>query len=201
MARLVNYIHLNPVRAGIVSEEQVAAFRWSSLSRFVKGKRFEALVAGDWLDAVGLKDTPDGWRVYLDRLRTMAAEARGEREEAERFSRGWAIGTEGWRKAVARDRAHLALSPAIEASQLRNLKRARWTLCLSDLLAEIGRTSDELSGAPKGASWKIALALRLRERGAAVEWIARELHMGQSSAVRSYLSRAAAPLRNQRTSP
>jgi putative transposase len=37
LLRLVNYIHLNPVRAKIVTPEQAAAFRWSSLGRFVRG--------------------------------------------------------------------------------------------------------------------------------------------------------------------
>ncbi len=31
MAHVVDYVHLNPVRAGIVSADRVAAFRWSSL--------------------------------------------------------------------------------------------------------------------------------------------------------------------------
>lgn len=202
MARLVDYIHLNPVRAGIVSVEQVAAFRWSSLRRFVRGGRFEGLVASDWLETMGLKDNPDGWRVYLDRLAAKAIESTVQEEAVERFSTGWAIGTEGWRKAVAKGRAHLTLSPAIEASQLRDLKQARWSSILSSTLAEMGRTSEDLKAAAKSAPWKIALALRLRrEAGAAVEWIARELQMGQSSTVRSYLSRAASRSGKQQTSP
>ena len=48
MGRVVDYIHRNPVRAAIVPVEQVAAFRWSSLRRFVKGPRFPGLVAAEW---------------------------------------------------------------------------------------------------------------------------------------------------------
>jgi REP element-mobilizing transposase RayT len=202
MARLVDYIHLNPVRAGIVTGDQVAAFRWSSLRRFVKGGRFAGLVAGDCLEAIGLKDTVDGWRAYLDRLAAMAVDPAVHEGASERFSSGWAIGTEGWRSAIAKEHAHLALSPAIEATQLRDLKRARWRECLSGMLADMGRTSDDLRGAAKSAPWKVALALRLRAKtGAAVEWIAQELHMGRSSAVRSYLSRSAARSSMQQTSP
>jgi len=35
-ARVADYIHLNPVRAGVVSIEQAANFRWSSLADFSK---------------------------------------------------------------------------------------------------------------------------------------------------------------------
>jgi len=34
------------------------------------------------------------------------------------LSRGWAIGTLGWRKALAQDYSHQALSPGLEAEQL-----------------------------------------------------------------------------------
>ena len=35
-ARVVDYIHLNPVRGGIVTPEHLGQFRWSSLMRFQK---------------------------------------------------------------------------------------------------------------------------------------------------------------------
>ena len=49
LTRVVNYIHLNPVRAKIVPPEQVAGFRWSSLAALLKGPRPTALKAQDWL--------------------------------------------------------------------------------------------------------------------------------------------------------
>jgi REP element-mobilizing transposase RayT len=37
LGSVVDYIHLNPVRAGIVALEHLAGFRWSSLRRFLRG--------------------------------------------------------------------------------------------------------------------------------------------------------------------
>ncbi|HEX9743737.1 MAG TPA: hypothetical protein VGA17_13210 [Nitrospiraceae bacterium] len=37
--RLVNYIHLNPVRAGMVPAEELARYRWSSLHWFLGHKK------------------------------------------------------------------------------------------------------------------------------------------------------------------
>jgi REP element-mobilizing transposase RayT len=65
LVRAVDYIHLNPVRAGIVCADQVADFRWSSLARFVKGPRPEWLSAKRWLQELGLEDTA----TRLDTLR------------------------------------------------------------------------------------------------------------------------------------
>ena len=118
------------------------------------------------------------------------------REEQERqgwagLSRGWAIGTAAWRQALARDRVHLKLSPAIEPGQARELKQARWAARLAELLVEAKCTFEEASAARKSAEWKIMLATRLRqEEGASVGWIAEALHMGKPSAVRAYLCRS-----------
>ena len=63
LARVVNYIHLNPVSAGIVPVAQLAQFRWSSYRRFLQAGRPPFLVCADWLEELGgLRDTPAGWR-------------------------------------------------------------------------------------------------------------------------------------------
>jgi len=38
LARLVDYLHLNPVRARIVALEQLVQFRWSSYRAFARGR-------------------------------------------------------------------------------------------------------------------------------------------------------------------
>src|SRR5204863_7287831 len=39
LAQVAHYIHLNPVRAGIVSAARLPSYRWSSLPRFIYRKR------------------------------------------------------------------------------------------------------------------------------------------------------------------
>jgi len=60
LGRVVDYIHLNPVRAGVVAPGQVEQFRWSSLPQFIKGKRPTGLVCSDWLAARGGKPKGSG---------------------------------------------------------------------------------------------------------------------------------------------
>ncbi|MBC8009209.1 MAG: transposase [Burkholderiales bacterium] len=192
LARLVNYIHLNPVRAGIVTPDQVAAFRWSSLGRFMRSDRFPGLEAGDWLRAMGLADEEAGWSVYWERLHQLALDpAEQDRLGFAAMSRGWAIGSDNWRKAVASDHAHLAIHPGLAAAEARALREQNWTACLARLLVEAGRTDEDAKSAAKSAPWKVALAARLRaEAGASITWISASLHMGNPNAVRGYLSKA-----------
>ena len=73
------------------------------------------------------------------------------------------------------------------------LKEARWQRCLVRIMKEAKRTQPDAMATAKSASWKIALATRLRrEEGASVCWIAQTLYMGKPGAVRVSLSRDAA---------
>lgn len=191
LARLVNYIHLNPVRAGLVRPEQPAVFRWSSLTRFVRGGRFPGLEAEHWLHAMELTDDAEGWNVYLQHLCQLAGDAaEQDRLGFGKMSRGWAIGTDGWRRAVATEQAHMAIDPGLAAADARELREARCADALKRLVREIGHTEEHLHREAKSAPWKIALAARLREEtGAPIAWIASALHMGSPNSVRVYLSR------------
>lgn len=189
LARVVNYIHLNPVRAKIVEPPQVAAFRWSSLGQFTRADRPRYLIASDWLRHNGFTDSSDGWRAYVELLVQNATQTDVKRDHDE-LCRGWAIGTAGWRKAVAKDHAHLALHRGVAAEELRDMKHARWAELLERLLREYGKTTAVAHAEAKGAAWKCAIAEKLRrEAGAAHRWIAEQLVMGSDSSVRSHLSR------------
>lgn len=193
LLRLVNYIHLNPVRAKIVTPEQAAAFRWSSLGRFVRSAGFAQMEAGPWLRAMGLDDGKDGWASYQEGLRVLALDpAEQERAGFGAMSRGWAIGTHGWKQAVARDHAHLALNPGLGAAEARALREAAWDARLEELLHEAQRTREEAEQAALSALWKVELAARLRkETGAAITWLASALSMGSPNSVRVYLAKLA----------
>jgi putative transposase len=189
LAALADYIHLNPVRAGIVPPERAGDFRWSSLRAFVRGPRMPGLAAG-WLAARGVSDDPEGWAGYLERLGRLAAD---EGEQArlgfQAMCRGWAIGTAAWRKAVARDLAAMALSPGLPAAEARELREARWEAALSGLLSSAGLEESSLGLGRKAEAWKLDLALALRDRhGASTRWIAERLAMGRPDSVRSVLS-------------
>ena len=191
LLRLVNYIHLNPVRAKIVPPEQVVSFRWSSLGRFVRGGGFAQMEAGPWLRAMKLEEGPVGWARYVEWLRQLALDpAEQERLGFDSMSSGWAIGTHAWRQAVARDHAHLALNPGLGASEARALRESAWAARLDMLLGEAKRTLEEAKAALKSAPWKVELAGKLRqESGAAITWLAETLHMGSPDALRGYLSK------------
>lgn len=190
LAGVVDYIHLNPVRAGIVGAEQLTAFRWSSLRKFMRGPRPASLVAADFLAQRGLTDSAAGWASYVQELQALAGDtAEQERRGFKAMSKGWAIGTRGWRQALIKDHAQRALDPGLERAELREFREARWEEVLTEALRVAGRKIEEAAKAPKRAEWKLAAMRALRAEGVPYKWITEKLNMGKPDVLRVYVSR------------
>ena len=192
LKRVVDYIHLNPVRAGIVAAEQVVDFRWGSLRRFLRGERPDCLQAEAWLSSSGPTLSGDDWKLYVQDLVKLSAATDQQKELGfAEMSRGWAIGTQGWRRALARDHAHRALAPGVPALELADLTAARCEQALDELLKAAGKTLGDLNRDRKDAAWKVRIAVMLRASTPATNrWLAEKLHMGKPSSVSQYLTSA-----------
>lgn len=189
LVRLINYIHLNPVRAGLVNLEQLNAFRWSSFRLLAHGPRPAWLTAATLLTHLGLADNVAGWRNY----RAMLADVPGDPDrivaEDEQFTRSWAIGAPGWKDDLA-SKYLINDNPGISGAERRAAKEARWQDELLAALTEAGKTAHDIAADPKGIEWKVTAAVRLRRRARAPHrWIAEALNMGCAASVRVYVCR------------
>lgn len=196
LCRVVDYIHLNPVRAGVVAPIHAGDYPWSSL-RVLGGKktaRPAGLTAIEWLEARGgWKDTPKGVAEYVKYLAGIGkSEAAQRKAGLENLSRGWALGTHGWKKALAREYAQGApmRNTGMEKDEVKEIREAHNENTLEQALAKAGRTEDELPTRPRAQAWKIKMALEMRDAGVPVKWLARRMHLGKASSVRSLLSKA-----------
>jgi putative transposase len=188
---VVDYIHLNPVRAAIVTAEHIAEFELSSLDRFATHRAPAWLVAAESLGQAGLSDSTSGWARYVEGLAVVASSPAGDpRMKRGEYSAGWAIGTLGWRRALAKEHAQMHLAPEWASDEVDAFRRERWQQALEAALAESGRTLVEAAREPKTAPWKLQLAHQLREVAAApYRWIAQVLCMGAPSSARAAVCR------------
>lgn len=190
LVRVVDYIQLNPVRAGIVEADKVKTYRWSSLPGILKGT--EAIAgAAIWLHAIGLPDDATGRLAYETRL---VALGQSPERWAElgllNLSKGYAIGTQGWRRSLAQEYGHLALHPGLQQAEVQELREGAWSQALRTELKSLGRNPAELATHPRKQSWKLELAGKLRtQTGAPIGWLAQHLKLGQPASLRSYLCR------------
>lgn len=192
LSAVVDYIHLNPVRARIVEVEQLEGFRWSSLRRFVRGERVDGLIGETVMARWQLPDTKESWAGYLDRLKELAIdEEEQKRLGFESFGKGWAIGSSAWKATVAKTFAQPSLV-GLARDEARDIRCARWMALLDEALASQGKTiADLMPLKPRGQdeSWRWELAKMLRVNGVSYAWIAENLGYPSQASLRVRMHR------------
>ena len=138
----------------------------------------------------GLADSARGRDVYAKYLAWQAAEGpAGKNEAYVSMSKGWALGSDGFKASLVKD---YDLAPIVRAWELdgaREVSAARWRLALERALGRIGKSAADCRADRKSAPWKIALAAHLKQSThASNRWLTDQLHMGTPVAVSQYVS-------------
>ena len=202
LTRLIHYIHLNPVRAGLVTKKEgMESYRWGSLSDYGKPPtKRRQWVAGDrGLENMELADTPAGRREFLEWTEACADWQERENsgawiEDGESLQstvrRGWYFGTEKFReklvKILARTPVKLAKkkSAGYVGRQTRDhgiAEAERLIRCGEEVF---GVGAGEWKDLRKGDWRKGVLAGLVRERSLVDNgWLAERLWMGARNAV------------------
>jgi len=205
---LMDYIHLNPVRAGLVRverEKSVRDYVWSSVA---KGYALPPRRRPIWLAAeAGLAmaqcaDTPAGRRCFVEHLDSRAREEGvgagviepGEDRRHSHLRHGWYWGSQAFaermlqlaRKGIAmRKNRTYRSAPLFRAHDERQARRL-----LDAGLAAAGLSTRELDSLPGSDVRKVALANLLLERTVARQsWIADKLAMCSAANVSQQVRR------------
>jgi REP element-mobilizing transposase RayT len=202
LLRLVDYVHLNPVRAGIKSLAKLEQFHASSYRHFVGGPkgRPAPLRCESWLKELGgLADTPAGWRSYHDHLVWLTADPTRQKEAAfDQMCQGWAIGSESFRSDLAQDFKQMIAARDWGGAELAELNRIEWGDQLKSGLRVLRRSLTDASDVSKSAPWKIALAAWMKSQcSVSNRWLAEQLDMGPPDAVSRYVGELSRGERNE----
>ncbi|CAA7076337.1 transposase [Lentimonas sp. CC4] len=192
LGAVCHYIHLNPVRAGLVEAAELEQYKNSSFAQLWYPSRRSAFespeVALEF--AGGLVDSRAGrkkYREYLDWL----SQSEGDQKQMgfEKMSRGWVKGTKDFKRAILDDLKDEQIQRVVEA-EASEMREPRWERTLCEGLDTINYEAEDLLSGRKGQGWKVDLARYLREvHLAPYRWIAENLHMGAPSYVQSLVSR------------
>jgi REP element-mobilizing transposase RayT len=175
-----DYVHLNPVRAGLLRpEESLESYRWSSYPLYLA----DASPRPPWLRVDRLLGE---WGISWDQPGTgrrfaAAMEARRQGELDQEFKpleRGWCLGSKPFREEMLqhvreqRGKWHYG-------AELWESAQAKAQQLIAEQLRAEGVTEEQLKRWRKGHPFKVGLAVYLRaETTVSVEWIARRLTMG-----------------------
>ena len=199
---LLDYIHLNPVRAGLIRYQRgddLRDYAWSSLPAYLMSSRRPKWLSVDRaIQSWGGQDTLAGRRAERHRL-----EARINHEAAERcgleeidgqslqstLRRGWYYGPVEFREWLL-EKGKAALSAKerrgrnYHGEEMVAHNEATAQRLLEEGLAQLGWNQARLEDEPKGHHAKVALATAIRlQTTVPLAWLVRRLHMGTPSHV------------------
>ena len=183
--RKLDYVHLNPVRAGIVTLDELVDYRWTSYRTLSRPHQRGLLTIGFAVSAMhGLRDDNIGWDAYMERLRfTLATEDRPATDE-ELFG-------------LVRKEKAARLPSALPVPQVvgkgRELLLAeaqlRWEEAFTAGLLAACKTEPQLDELPHNLPWKMMLARSLKEKhGANSSWIAQRMRFSSAAYLRKLLA-------------
>ena len=195
--KVCDYIHLNPVRAGVVKIEDILSHSFSSLPKFSAKKRPEWLTAKVVLSSAGdLPDNKDGWRRYRSRLEFLCIDEESERElVSRRLSRGWCVGEKAFRREIREEMAtkgsflQLGRFAGLAPEDLQTERIAVWEGRLR-ALASVAKIDLGKLPIKKSAAEKVLLAAAMKQTSSVSNgWLAERLQMGQPATVSQFVRR------------
>jgi REP element-mobilizing transposase RayT len=177
-----HYIHLNPVRAGLVKAEALGAWPWSSMVALVNRRRRPRWFSPEAAlsHAGGLADTPEGWKRYLEYLGWLQEDEAGKRRlEFDRLSKDWAVGTKAFKKNLLKEHSEWVAARRRGEAGPRELARELWEERLAAHLKAVRKSAEDARVESKGAPWKVAVAAAMKSTTTASNpWLAQQLRMG-----------------------
>lgn len=194
-ATVCDYIHLNPLRAGLLREgKRLGDYAWSSfpLHCLAASRRPEWLEVSRVLAAHGENDTPNGRRRFRTALEKRASSERRTSAASSAVWRSvreaWAIGSDDFRGRLRSMLVEAGATKAPESPQTWHDEEE------ASRLIEAGRTLlhlGDLSALPKNHTAKVALAAFVKARTTvANRWLGDKLAMGHASRVSRYCQNA-----------
>lgn len=192
MGAVCHYIHLNPVRAGILPCEELEKYEHSSFHHlWHAGKRWRFCNYSTGLDAAGhLEDCEEGWQLYKQYLCWLSEEDELQKKLGfEQMCRGWAKGSKEFKEKILMKLPQDKLDQVVEADA-QEIKAHKWEIALPKILDQLGVDASSVKAGKKSEPWKVAAACFLREQYLApYKWIAEELGMGSVGSVQGMVCR------------
>jgi REP element-mobilizing transposase RayT len=182
---LIDYIHLNPVRARICLVENLKQFEFSSYPKLWKRVVQPNLDRKVILSLLGVADGVSGMRSYQKHLALCDESDPKNRDKLyQNYCRGWFIGSKKAKKELADELNRHVPGVDWEGVDLKELNESKWESFVVKELKKIKKTQKHIDEDLKGAAWKIETAKKVRKHTTASNpWLAQRLNMGHPSRV------------------
>ena len=198
---LSDYIHLNPVRARMITlHGRLFDYRWSSYRWYAAKKEPpEWFEPSRVLGELGLEDSAEGRRLYAERMRERAVAELEERNTADNDSlrRGWCLGGASFRERMLslleKTGEKFSKGREVDGAVRQSHGEDEARRLLEGAMAHFKISPSDLDKLKRNDPRKLAIARLIRTRTSVPnKWIAAKLALGHVSGVSRYCSHRAA---------
>ncbi len=200
---IIDYIHLNPARAGLVRVHNfMTANKWTSLHCWIspKKERPDWIHPEEGLKAFGCDDSEEGRQKYLNHLvGRFEAECIDERSlipvghvGSNTVQRGWCYGSAAFRNQLIQSMQRLTKrKPGHFSETIPDVEQYRAEQIIKKGLRHFRLSEEDLLASPYSLPSKLVIALAVRNNAVVpYSWIAQRLHMGKPGSLGTLLHRA-----------
>jgi len=185
-----DYVHLNPVRAGLIAAEgELVDYAWSSYPEYLKPpkQRSEWLRVDRLLGEMGIRrDSAAGRREFREVMEARRrAEGHADEELWSGIRRGWRFGAEDFlERLVETGAAENANREIHQGDAVGETMQETARRMIAEFLEKQKVGLEELRARRKGDPLKISLATELRKQTPmSMGWIAQELNAGTPNSI------------------
>jgi putative transposase len=180
---LIDYIHLNPLNAGIVDRDSLASYHWSSLWHFPKRSTRPFFLDASWLDySQDCDDSKGGWVRYVNTLKLRwETNPKLQAKLEKQLNNGWCIGSKEFKEDLASEYLSTKGPLRMEKKEFNELQ---WEKFVQIALSELNFSEEDISQSAYSVRWKLAIASQLKRSSSAPNpWLSKRLNMGVPNAV------------------
>jgi REP element-mobilizing transposase RayT len=185
-----DYVHLNPVRAGLLqAAERLLAYPWSSFSLYLAAPEHRPrwVRVDRLLGEHGIQQDTSATRQEFERRMESRRLEETDEEAFREFRRGWCVGSEQFRQQLLE-----AMDDKLGEHHSGELRResaeAKAERLIAEELGKLAWTESQLAGRSKSHPAKLAIASRLRkETTLSLKAIAHRVHLGAPKGANSNL--------------
>lgn len=201
MRRVSTYIHLNPVRAGLVAAnpDSLIKYQWSSYSLYLasKGSRPIWLKTDMVLASLGIN--PDGYTAqhkYADYIESLLSQmATGKNQELEddwkEIRHSWCLGDSAFRKQIIEKLDFILKGHDIQSysgTEIEGHGEVMAEQLLQAIFAKLQLSEQLLATMPKGHNIKRIIAWALRKKTiVSNRWLSDKLYLGHPANIPNYV--------------
>ena len=157
VSRVIDYVHLNHVRKGLLKVEELPFSKLSSISLLLNPTRRGVYRVQEGLNFIGYPDDSKGWRAYLEHIREVFLKD----TDSKLFDYEWDVAMKAEKILLDKNPQALARPSDLPYGEIMELDDAHTELVIERLMNEAGKNDTDLLRDQGVVQWKLDLAEKI----------------------------------------